>query len=199
MGIHVTSAAMVAMNNTAGPPIPMWMIYEDITHPDGTVVKNHFHAFGLDAMEHRAAEYGIHHSQVDLLLEVILYEPWMDWNGVDHTHPMVLWNAPSIAHARDFHLGRLAEAKGRHPLTVAPHPSGDGTDVLEAVRRGSPLHPAVIAAKAHFVAQGRENHRAEQLLKTVELHHTQLPEADRLAHLHRTMNPRHQRYGAVDG
>jgi hypothetical protein len=199
MKIHVESVRRTEMVDGAGGRHPSWLVAKVLTHDDGRSERQAMF-FPPDTLEWRAAEYGIDHTDIDTLLKIVLYEPHLDpLEQPDHVHPMTLHNAPSVRHAREFHLQRVADAAARHPVTVAAHPSMADRDVLHEIRTHSPLHPSVIAAKAAFIAQARDTERGRRLLNTVEPHHTELPEAERLAHLHRTMNPRHEHYGAVDG
>lgn len=123
------------------------------------------HFIPKDALEWRAAEYEIDPADIDTLLTVVLYEPLLDGNS--HEHPKHLYNADSIAEAREYHLGRIKAAAKAHPIS---DPDGH----LDTVRRKSHMHPEALALKAAHVDRGRWLRRSRKAAD---------PHEDRLATL----------------
>jgi hypothetical protein len=112
-------------------------------------VKPVLHSFPLDALEWRAAEYGIDHTDTDQLLDIVLHEPYITDETVVHT-------AASADAARVVHLERIAAVKAA------------GNEVVRAAgRHADPLQP-VKDVYARFVAEDEvaakrrhvERHRA---------------------------------------
>jgi hypothetical protein len=133
------------------------------------------HLFPLDTLEWRAAEYEIDPADRQTLLEIVLYEPLLD--GHSHEHPKHLYRAGSIAEAREYHLGRIAALKAKHPLV-------DAANLLDAVRTGCAMHPEAISLKRAHVQIGRRRIRAELSRKAGD------PEAERIAALRRLVGSR---------
>lgn len=66
--------------------------------------------FPIDTLEWRAAEYQIEPTETDLLMDIVLYERYIE-RGPDELPD--LWTAPSIEEARTRHVARMKEAKER--------------------------------------------------------------------------------------
>ncbi|MFB7244652.1 hypothetical protein ACFCYX_19590 [Streptomyces populi] len=118
-------------------------------------VKPVLHIFPLDALEWRAAEYGIDHTDVDLLLDCVLHEPYLTEDTVVHT-------AASPAAARVIHLERIAAAKAAgHGLRSAVV-AGRKEDPLQPIRDAYAQFADAdeVAAKGRHVEQQRRAMRA---------------------------------------
>lgn len=111
-------------------------------------------AFPLEALEWRAAEYGVDPHDVDALLDIVLHEPYLAEEPVAYT-------APTVHAARAVHLGRIADLKasGRRVSTLA---GADGVDPLQPVRDAYAvlLDVEQVAAKARYVERHRVAVRA---------------------------------------
>jgi hypothetical protein len=121
-------------------------------------VKPVLHIFPLDTLEWRAAEYGIAHTDVDQLLDLVLHEPYLTDEPVVHT-------AASPAAARVIHLDRIAAAKtAGHGLQLA---AAVGGDPLQPVRDAYAafVDRDEVAAKGRHVEQQRRAMRARSLKK----------------------------------
>lgn len=122
-----------------------WLIKEA---PDGG--REH-HSFPLEALEWRAAEYGIDPTDTEALLDLIVHEPYVPdpadpanvladaavargfvspavepRRGVAPLElvPTTLWNAETIALARGAHLERIAAVKTGRATVSRPHGKG---------------------------------------------------------------------------
>lgn len=132
-----------------------WLVTQTHTEDNGTSTR-HVHAFPLDTLEWRVAEYGIDPADVDTLLDVVLTEGHLtpqDWEDGHQLH-----NAPDIATARADHLARCAKAKLRHRISTR----GAAGNALQRIRDESPLHHEVVKVKREHVEQVRR-HVQEQL------------------------------------
>jgi hypothetical protein len=96
------------------------------------MVNRLLHLLPLDAMEWRAAEYGIDPADTATLLDIVIAEPHLtreDWASGTKLH-----DAPDIDTARRDHLARCAVVKLRHRISIrAPHTP------LERIRLESPM------------------------------------------------------------
>lgn len=126
------------------------------------------HVFPKDTLEWRAAEYGIDPDDFDTLLSIVLYEPLLSSHDVDH--PKHLFNAGSIAEARDYHLGQINAVRKFRPLE---DPDGH----LDKIRSGHYMHPEAVGLKRADVARGRSQRAAERAAKAAD------PHGERLAQL----------------
>jgi hypothetical protein len=119
------------------------------------------HIFPLDALEWRAAEYGIEPTDTDLLLDIVLHEPYL-------TDEPVVYTAASSAAARVIHLERIAAAQaaghGVRPDVVV----GRKEDALQPIRDAYAtfVDPVEVAAKAQHVEQQRRAMRARSLKRS---------------------------------
>lgn len=126
-----------------------------------------------DAMEWRCAEYQIEPTDVDLLMDIILYEGFIPQDG---TTPPLLLSASSIKAAQEEHVGRIIAVKQAiRPVANAwktdqqrkarmlqagvdladwePHMT---PDALLNLREKHIMHPEVLVEKAALVAHHRE-------------------------------------------
>jgi hypothetical protein len=122
---------------------------------DAGVATRVAHVFPLDAMEWRAAEYGIDPADTATLLDIVLAEPHL--TPEDLASGWRLHDAPDIATARRDHIARCAAAKLRVRMSTRAKGSP-----LDRVRAESVLHPEVIEAKAELVAQVRAREAAKR-------------------------------------
>jgi hypothetical protein len=123
-------------------------------------------------LEQRAAEYGFDPADVETLLDVVLHEqfvhspggeiedaaaaqgmlsPALVSNGAARRGQMVptdLFNAPTIKHARDAHLVRVAHAKKTRGRV---HPPAKGPDPLDRIRAEHGITRAGVASRARGV------------------------------------------------
>lgn len=108
-----------------------------------------------DAMEWRAAEYGIDPSDVDTLLDIVVTEPFMtadDWGTDSHLYGSNGTFAESTDEARGHHISRAARVKLRHRMTTR----GAG-HVLNVVRQQSPMSEIALDLKREHVSRARKH------------------------------------------
>lgn len=107
----------------------------------------HYHLFPHESLEWRAAEYDLDPSDAEVLLDIVLAEPFIP---VDQGGLSILHTAATIAEARTVHLARCAQAK------LAMRLSSRGIqNPLEMVRSEfSPRHNR-IQEKKSFVREAR--------------------------------------------
>lgn len=119
--------------------------------------------FPLDVLEWRAAEYGIGHMEVDLLLDFVLHEPYLTDEPVVHT-------AASPAAARVVHQERIAAAKAAGHGVRSAIVAGRKGDALQPIRDAyaSFADPAEVAAKAQHVEQQRRAVKARALRRAAD-------------------------------
>lgn len=92
-----------------------WMVHTALAYDDGTATTGGF-AFPKDALEWRAAEYGIDPAAIDTLLDVVLVECYM--TDEECATGTTLVTAATVAEARRDHLARVAAAKLRLRITT---------------------------------------------------------------------------------
>jgi hypothetical protein len=126
-------------------------------------VKPVLHIFPLDALEWRAAEYGIPYTDVGLLLDFVLHEPYLADEPVVHT-------AASPAAARVVHQERIAAAKAAGHGVRSAVVAGRKGDALQPIRDAYTAFadPDEVAAKARHVEQQRRAVRARSLRRTTD-------------------------------
>jgi hypothetical protein len=127
----------------------IWHVAVSIT--DGDTTTRLLHAFPVDSMEWRAAEYGI--DDPATLLDIVLIEPHLTEEERQTGHQ--LHGAPDIPTARADHIARCARAKLR--LRVSSRAKGSS---LQRVRDESPMDHEVIDVKRSHVEQVRAQLRA---------------------------------------
>ena len=134
-----------------------WRIEQTITADDGTISRL-LYVLPLDAMEWRAAEYGIDPTDTATLLDIVMAEPHLtpaDWAAGHQLH-----DAPDIETARRDHLARCVAVKMRHRISTRAKGS-----LLDRVRAESRMDVEAIALKTQHVATTREHllARADQM------------------------------------
>jgi hypothetical protein len=163
-----------------------WHVYVELE--DG---RTWVHVMPKEAFEWRAAEYSIDPSDVDALLDSVLYDglipdprrkqnfeddaaakkgmvvanPKNNVRGVKlgEQVPIWLYNAPSPGHAKKAHLERVKAAKER--VKFVPHESLKAAgDPLDVIRADIPNHvdPEMVKVKAEYVNEHRKMERGEQ-------------------------------------
>lgn len=135
---------------------------------DGT---NHMHVFPKDTLEWRAAEYEIDPTDVDTLIDVVLHEPFLDPEDKavrkagklspalqnnktirkGEAEPTNLFNAPTIADAREAHLLRIQDAKANRVNISIPK----GADPRDEIRSNHPVNRSAMNQKKTMVAECR--------------------------------------------
>lgn len=115
---------------------------------------NRGHVFPADTLEWRAAEYGLDPQDRETLLEIVLYEPFLDSHSIDD--PKHLFNAATIKEARDHHLGRIADLKAQHTIS---DPDGH----LKKVTDNALMHPVALDLKRDLVTRARAARRVRKL------------------------------------
>lgn len=129
-----------------------WLVHGVRTEDDGITTQDWCHTLPVATLEQRAAEYGIDHSDVETLLDVVLWEPYLQQlnDGVDHNHPMFLWNAPTVDEAREHYLKRIKKIK-----KMLAHPDQyDHNANLDTIRQAHNPDPELVALKTeHFTMQ----------------------------------------------
>jgi hypothetical protein len=173
MHIDVEYAELQLENNT-----PWWNLHQLITPDDGREPYWWSHFFPHDIFEWRVAEYDLPADDMDTLLDVVLYEPYLA-----EDFEMVPINAPSIKAARQHHLtrvkavkgpGRLRGIAGRStrtvPMAERPRQSvvlldSAEEDPLEVIKRESPMSAPHIEVKRQMIDYHRESARREKALR----------------------------------
>lgn len=136
---------------------------------DGTNSVLHKFVFPADTFEWRVAEYDLDDWNADQLVELILMEHFMP--QVDESHPFTLFNAPTRAEAKAFHIARLEGAKNSHLRVTKPAPAlraqalaratgkdevdVDDTDPMDLVRQFCKIDPEVVKIKRELVESKR--------------------------------------------
>lgn len=82
----------------------------DVDETAGGMTLPGVHIMPPDTLAIRAGEYGLDPADAALILDVVLYEPFLEYGPDDHP----LWSAPSIAVARERHLDEVATVRARH-------------------------------------------------------------------------------------
>lgn len=167
MDIEITDAIIVGRPNAPN----VWALATTVTYDDGTT-KRVAHVMPEDIFEWRVAEYDIDPDDRDTLLELVLYEPYLD--NLSSDDPRLLINAESIATARTAHLERVRGKKGkgrvrtrnRRAPELAVTRAGPGERVLldavddpltplEVLKREMPIDPGIVAVKRENVNRRR--------------------------------------------
>lgn len=146
-----------------------WSVKFKRTNDDGSE-EDGTHVFPHDILEWRAAEYGIDPANKELLLDIVLAEPYLtedDWNG----SPNIYDGKSTIAEARDAHISRCKKAKERH------QPPGKAKarvrSPLAVIHEQALMNPDAVALKRKLV----ENNRIHIATKMAD------PEGDRITQL----------------
>jgi hypothetical protein len=151
-----------------------WIVHRRVTRTEEgsePVVEEGIHAFPHDALEWRAAEYGIDPSDVDTLMDIILTEPYIA--STDYEPGTTLYDAPSIEDARKAHLSRCAKVKLAHRMSTR----GKNQPHVQRVKDNALMHPEAVEIKRDLVAQGRDAVRHRITIQATD------PHTERLARL----------------
>jgi hypothetical protein len=158
---------------TVEGPHRWWNLYTRVDREDGSEPYMMSHKFPEETFEWRVAEYDLDPTDRDTLLHIVLYEPYLNEDDRDPDQSHV--HAPSVAAARDYHLGRIRELGGKRPLRgsrgmaadtvplpdpVAVHSAEE--DPIEVLRREMVLSHPHIAVKREAVAHHRRAVRAKR-------------------------------------
>jgi hypothetical protein len=126
-----------------------WIVNRTIIHDDGTE-ENGIHAFPLDAMEWRAAEYDIDPADTQTLLDIILMEPYLLDSDMDGAQ--LYDGVSSLDKVREDHLARCARVKLRHRVSTR----GSANNALKIVRENSDMDLEAIKIKSEMVGNRRK-------------------------------------------
>ncbi|MGC5562808.1 hypothetical protein ACPYPG_08195 [Streptomyces sp. FR-108] len=143
--------------------IPIWRVAYD--RGDGTV---HLHIMPQDIFAIRAAEYDMDVDDVDALIDLVLYEPFIDSMEEDGTP--ILFGSGSLSEAREKYLSRINQAKEETiTLDIAPTSearTSKSTDLLDVLREGyRKAHPRREAIRAEVASARAQVQRAESSSK----------------------------------
>ena len=173
------------------PEQPWWCLAQVITPDDGREPYDWAHFFPLDIFEWRVAEYDIDPDDRDLLLTVVLYEPYAV-DPAEGLHPLA---AADIGDARRHLLDRIdvARAGGRLrgipgvfraliPVEQRPRPAAvllesGAEDPLEVVKRETPVSPEHIEVKRELLAYHRQYDQLPKLGRRAATWQRETPEA----------------------
>jgi hypothetical protein len=118
-----------------------------------------------DTRETRAAEYDLDPSDPDVILDVVLAEPYLG-------EEPPLWEVDTVQEARDIHLARVAAKTGAEPMGVARSaadaegkPERPDSQAREALKRLLWLDPAVVEAKREYMGLIREERARTRALR----------------------------------
>lgn len=131
------------------------VVEQELTMDDGQVIRGR-HVFPDDTMEWRAAEYGIDPTDLETLLDVVLWEPHLP----EPDRPeLLLHDAPSVEAARTYHLSRIADRKG---TAGRPPQAGPPDPVRSQIVALSRMNPAALEVKKVLVDEGRKARKKER-------------------------------------
>lgn len=144
-----------------------WHVVRYKNMSDGTVQEG-CHIIYKEAMEWRAAEFGIPASDLNTLLDIVLMEPYL--TDAEIAQGPSLLNATTIAEAREAHLARIVSAKlrlrvstqskaERNILAIVPGANGKQEVItfLDAVRAGSLMDDDAVSEKKKLVRKMRRS------------------------------------------
>lgn len=157
---------------------------QEMAQPDGSTRLVQY-VMPVDVLEWRAAEYGIDPKEVDLLMDLVLYEPLVPPVEGETTPP--LFTASSVEEAREIHVGRVMAVKQKlRPVPNAwkSNPQRVNrfnqagvdqswidaitTDALEHIRTGHLMNEEVVAEKAALISHARRNIRSRPASRFTE-------------------------------
>lgn len=151
------------------------VLEQELTLDDGTTIRGR-HVFPDDALEWRAAEYDIDPADTDTLLDMVLWEPHLP----EPDQPeLLLHDAPDIASAREYHLKRVADRKGKG---AKPPQAGPPDPVRSQVVALSRMNPRALELKKVLVDEGRKA-RGKERAMLARMATEQVTEAERVARL----------------
>lgn len=151
----VTKVVVDAVEQVVQNGMTVWRIRCTRTHEDGTELPT-MHVLPVDALEWRAAEYGIDPTDLDTLVDIVLAEPFL--NQRDFPSGEALWDAPTVEDAKTAHVARCARAK----LAVRMSTRGKGHPLNEIKKRPN-IDPVRMAVKTIDVAVSRHHEGVEIL------------------------------------
>lgn len=131
------------------------VIQREMVFSDGTTNTGK-HVLPEDTLEWRAAEYGIDPADLNALLDIVLWEPFLE---EDDRPDLALYSADTVEAARTHYLARIQRAKARGgatPQVAKPDPVRDQILAMVVV------HPEAIAIKEAMVGKVRGRMRAER-------------------------------------
>jgi len=130
-----------------------------VTHDDGTVEEGS-HLFPHDALEWRAAEYGIDPSDTSTLLDIVLAEPYLtreDWA----VGPQLYDENVTLEQVRAAHIARCAQVKLRHRMSTR----GRAASQLQSVVDNHHMDPEALTVKRELVRVAREVHHTARAVQ----------------------------------
>lgn len=170
------------MEVIASKHVPSQRHFEMAVEVDGTL---YCHFMPDDVLETRAAEYQIEPTQIDLLLDIVLYEPYVE----DEYGVPLLFRAATVEEARAKHIERVQAIKQRlRPVANAWRSNaeranllrGKGVeqswidaitdDALAAIRLNHRMSVEVMVEKARLVRANVERYQAAQQVRTKPSH-----------------------------
>lgn len=169
------------------------VVESDVTDEAGRTISN-IHYFPADTLEWRAAEYDIDPTDLDTLLDIVIYEPYME----DADRPdMLLHDATSVEEARTYHLSRIQKVKAKQPKDRVMSAAAVETHgrVREEIKKLSHMDPEVIQVKKNLVAKIRKDRKdARQMISK------QMLTEDRMAPIRDALKLRTEKTsGSVNG
>lgn len=154
----------------------------DLTQDDGTTILFEY-TFPDDTLEWRAAEYEIDPTDLDTLLDIVLYEPHLP---ADDQPELSLHHAPTVKSARDRHLARIEAILGTRP---GNRPAGFDP-VREEIKRIVPINSHAVQIKAAFVEQSRAAIAREKAARKLMAESPEVAEAMRVQTLRQALEAR---------
>jgi hypothetical protein len=175
------------------PHVECWAVV--MTRPDSS---KHAYVFPKFSLEQRAAEFGFDPADIETLLDVVMHEQFVHSPGGEIEDPAAaqgmlspalvssgmarkgqmvptdLFNAPTIKHARDAHLARVAHAKKTRGRV---RPPSKGPDPLDQIRAEHGVTQTGVATAAREV----DLHRRALRGQLTEIEARELSRAERSA------------------
>lgn len=132
------------------------VMYREIVGDDGSIVRGR-HVMPEDTLEWRAAEYEIDPGDFDTLLDMVLWEPF-----VEEVPGTGLFDAPTVTNAREAAMDRVAAVRGSRPGVRPKAQQADDTEARELVRGMILMNPEAIAMKRENVRRARNQIASEK-------------------------------------
>lgn len=133
------------------------VLEQEITLDDGSTIRGR-HVFPDDTLEWRVAEYGMDPADPDPILEMVLWEPHLP--EADQPE-LLLHDAPDIPTAREYHLKRISDFKGKGANPSHPGPPDPVRGQVVALSR---MNPQAIEVKKVMVDEGRKARGKERAM-----------------------------------
>lgn len=176
--------------DVTGAGMELWRVR--LQRPDGSFREHIFPKMTLDA---RAAEYGIDPADVDVILDVILHEPFIAHPGDPRNYaddpaakaghrvktanaigvakkgqeapdvPAWLFNADSVSQAREAHLLRVAYCR-KNTVRIVAQKGAQAADPLDAIRAAHTPDLDLIATIADNVDRERRRLRSDHTARS---------------------------------